>query len=205
MWSGTMWQGGHWILHERSSGLTASPKGIWEFRLRRSRNRGGNISWKVFVPRGWRGRRWRASRRAWIRSEDRETSAWNNEVPLSLASKHGGSKRGSQEGKCVGVWPHKWDQRSTGDVEKVNDLVEKYHPQKNATSASRATALFNEKCLDYFRGILKQISVDKFLKKRLASAESDNSPITIATFLRNQWEVQRGLEDFSAVLPINQH
>ena len=55
--------------------------------------------------------------------------------------------------------------------------VEKYHPQK--LSACRAVALFNDVGVNYFRGILnsrtRQITLDRFVKKRSASAQSDRS------------------------------
>ena len=61
--------------------------------------------------------------------------------------------------------------------QKVHNFVEKYHPQK--LSACRAAALFNDNGVDYFRDILKsrtrQITLDRFFKKRSASAQSDGS------------------------------
>ena len=58
---------------------------------------------------------------------------------------------------------------------KVHNYVEKYQPQK--LSARPAAALFNNNGVDYFRGKSNtwQITLNRFFKKRSASAQSDGS------------------------------
>ncbi|XP_059512727.1 programmed cell death 1 ligand 2 isoform X2 [Myotis daubentonii] len=60
--------------------------------------------------------------------------------------------------------------------EKLSDLIQKKHPEKNATGC--AMELFNNICLTHFRNILngrmKQISLDRFLSKTPVD-ESDES------------------------------
>ncbi|KAM3922941.1 tigger transposable element-derived protein 1-like [Leptodactylus fuscus] len=61
--------------------------------------------------------------------------------------------------------------------ENVTRFIEKNHPEKVATS--RSAALFNDTSLTHFRNILKsrqkQMSLDKFLKKRTAPSEDAES------------------------------
>ena len=60
---------------------------------------------------------------------------------------------------------------------KSATLCRKIRPQK--LRAFRATALFNDNGVHYFRGILnsrtRHITLDRFFKKRSASAQSDGS------------------------------
>ena len=63
-----------------------------------------------------------------------------------------------------------------GKWQEVSDFVEKRHPEKLSTG--RASALFNDTCLTFFRSILKrrqkQTSLDRYLVK-VSRSESQES------------------------------
>ncbi|GFT22736.1 hypothetical protein NPIL_413651 [Nephila pilipes] len=61
-----------------------------------------------------------------------------------------------------------------GKSQEVSDFVEKRHPEKLSTG--RASALFDDRCLTFFRNILKrrqkQTSLDRYLVKHHVCAHT---------------------------------